>query len=807
MMGFKRFRGISLFAVAMALVLTVMTVGAYASPQFKNKSIDKKEKQHLVLQKVSGLSHGREKVTWNTKKGVPNFLSGHLSDAKLTKQQDVFAVLDELKDLYDIGTVQKELNLVSESTDALQTKMFKLQQVYKGIPVYGNELIVHTDNQGMAQTITGYYDPDVKVKGVHASPKLTEQQALEIAKMELGLSAVKQFDLQSSQLTIFSSKTGSYHLTYLVTLSTLEGSRPTYSDVFVDANDGSIIHKINKVEQAAASGSGTGVLGDTKSPLNTDSYSGGYYLRDLTKPMYSTSGGKIETYTAKNGTTLPGALLTDTDNNWTDKAAVDAHYYAGVVYDYYYNKFGRNSFDGNGATIKSTVHYDNNYNNAFWNGTQMVYGDGDGTTFLPLSGALDVDGHEMTHAVTERTANLAYQDQSGALNESISDVFGNLIENKSDNNWLVGEDIYTPNTAGDALRSMSNPPAYGDPDNMANYVNTTSDNGGVHTNSGIPNKAFYNFVTSAGITRDNAGKVWYRALTQYLTSSSQFLDARNATIQAATDLFGASSNEVTAVSNAWTNVGVGGSTSSTSDAYEPNDSLSAAYGPIASGTVYNGYIGSGTDVDWFKFTTSASGTLSLSLTNLPADYDLYLYNSTGTQIAYSYNGGTTSESISYSASSTGTFYVKVVGYNGANSTTQAYALKATYPNSSSSTAQWYYETVSADTPHPYPNNYDKSHTYTKTGAQKVALHFSKFETESGYDYVYVLDKNGTRTASYSGTKSAFWVVVDGDKISSELVTDYSVTYYGYHIDQAAYYNTSPLVNGATNTFADPIEGK
>jgi len=789
-------------AVVSTVVFAVATQGSFAAQTVggKDKATDKKAKQVAVLSEISKHSKGQEKIEWNTKTGVPNFVVGKVSALKLADSNDAVAILEENKGLFDMESAAEELSLTAQSHDTLGTKMFKFQQTYKGVPIFGNQLILHADKNGDTTSINGYYDPEVKVKGVNVNPKLTVNEAMKIAKADLGLEAVQNFDLADTKLMIFSGDKG-YYLTYLVTLSTLEGDEPVYSQVFVDAHNGFIVNKIDKVEYAAAVGTGKGVLGDTKSPLNTDSYTSGYYLRDLTKYMTSANGGKIETYTANNGQTLPGTLASDTDNNWTDGAAVDAHYYAGVVYDYFYNKLGRNSFDGNGATMKQTVHYGSKYNNAFWNGTQMVYGDGDGTTFIAFSGSLDVVAHEITHAVTERTADLVYSYQSGALNESWSDVFGNLIENKADNNWLVGEDVYTPSTPGDALRSMSNPPAYGDPGHMDQYVNTSSDNGGVHTNSGIPNKAFYNFVTTPGITRDNAAKIWYRALAQYLTTNSQFIDAKNATVQAATDLFGAGSAEANAANAAWLAVGVG--VPNTGDAFEPNDSLAAAYA-IENSTTYNGKISTSNDQDWFKFNALAGGAVNVTLSSLPGDYDLYLYNSAGTQLAKSENGSTTAESIAYTAQAAGTFYVKVVGYNGAMSNT-AYALTASFPTSAP-IGNWYYETKRFETPHPYANNYNNgtAHTYTKAGATKVGLHFSSFDTESGYDFVYIKNKAGQTVATYSGSRAAFWVYVDGDTATSNLVTDNSITKQGYVIDQVAYFSQTPLATDAVTTFNDPI---
>jgi bacillolysin len=343
-------------------------------------------------------------------------------------------------------------------------------------------------------------------------------------------------------------KDGQAVLSYKVNVNYL-ADEPGKWTIFVNANDGSIVEAANTVEHAT----GVGVLGDTKT-INTTLKSGTNYLEDRTKYMYTQKGSTIETYDFKNGSSSQ-YYMTDADNTWnstTQRAAVDAHYYAGKVYDYYYGSLGRNSFDGAGAKIMSGVHYSTRYNNAFWEGTQMVYGDGDGVQFIALSGGYDVVAHELTHAVTENTSGLVYSNQSGALNESWSDAMASVMDS---GDWLIGEDVYTPGTAGDALRSMSNPGAYGQPASMSQYVNTTSDNGGVHTNSGIPNKAFYNFATAIG-SRTIAGKIWYTASRDYLTSNATFSSARAATLSATAALYGTGSSYYTALQTAWSNVGV-----------------------------------------------------------------------------------------------------------------------------------------------------------------------------------------------------------------------------------------------------------
>lgn len=326
----------------------------------------------------------------------------------------------------------------------------------------------------------------------------------------------------------------------------------------------------------AATGSGVGLDGTTKA-LNTARVGTDYLLIDASRAMYvppiGQEHGVISTWDAQGDTVgnAYGILVRvkdpNNDNNFNDniklKAAVDAHYYAGIVYDYYMNTHGRNSWDNKGGTLRNVVHYLNKYNNAFWNGFMMTYGDGDGVTFSSLAGALDVIGHEITHGVIESTAGLLYENQSGALNESYADIFGTFCEfygRGQSGNWLIGEDIYTPSVAGDALRSMQDPHRGADwqPAHMSEYVDLLNDyyndEGGVHINSGIPNKACYLLASDIGIQK--AERIYYRALATYLTNAAQFVDARNSTLQAATDLYGNGSAEYSAVDNAFTSVGI-----------------------------------------------------------------------------------------------------------------------------------------------------------------------------------------------------------------------------------------------------------
>ncbi len=266
-----------------------------------------------------------------------------------------------------------------------------------------------------------------------------------------------------------------------------------------------------------------------------------------------------------------GSLVRKDNQAPTGDASIDAaHDNAAIVVNFYHDVLGRNSIDDHGMRIDSIVHYGVDYNNAYWDGEKMTYGDGDGKLLAPLSKGLDVVGHEMTHGVTQHTSGLEYRGQTGALNESWSDVMGELIEQWHDNptgfgtvdaaraaDWLIGEDVMTPGIAGDALRSMKSPgtayPGDDQPADMAHYVRTFEDNGGVHINSGIPNRAAYNLAVKIG--SEKLAKIWYTAATTYLTPNAKFADAAAATIAAATKLYG-NGPDSQAVADAWKGVGV-----------------------------------------------------------------------------------------------------------------------------------------------------------------------------------------------------------------------------------------------------------
>jgi Zn-dependent metalloprotease len=256
-----------------------------------------------------------------------------------------------------------------------------------------------------------------------------------------------------------------------------------------------------------------------------------------------------------------------------DPATDEAYDGLGATYDFWEQAYRRNSIDDEGMPLRGVVHYGKDYDNAFWDGRRMVFGDGDGHLFLRFTRSLDVIGHELAHGVTEDENGLQYQGQSGALNECCSDVFGSLVkqfkvgQTAAQADWLIGADILGPDVQGIALRSMKAPgTAYDDdvlgkdpqPATMSGYVDTTEDDGGVHINSGIPNHAFYVCATAlGGFAWERAGRVWYEtARDRGLRSTATFADFAQLTVAVAGRLFGAGSAEETAVRRGWDAVGV-----------------------------------------------------------------------------------------------------------------------------------------------------------------------------------------------------------------------------------------------------------
>jgi bacillolysin len=497
---------------------------------------------------------------------TPSVVAGGLTSAgycsKNSPLPDVHRFFREHKELFGIQNPESELRIISSFQDNIAMTHLKLQQYINNIRIVSSEVVVHINNDGSIESVNGNYIPTPLIE---IDPKLSSSDALVYARNYLGVyTSLEEY----SELTFF-RKDITLIPAYEIKLPSKEYPKMV---LYINASDGSLIYKDNGIRyDGPAIGTGVSLNGSVKQ-INTYLSGGKYYLLDASLPMYSPPlsnlNGLILTYDIKNAESGSFELVSDpnNDNNFNDnlslRAAVDAHVYTQQVYKFYKNNYNRNSFDGLGGSLKNIVHYGQSYNNAFWNGEYLVYGDGDDVIFSNFAGALDIICHEITHGVISSTANLNYVSQSGALNESFADVFAVLLDSTD---WLIGEDVFTPGISGDALRSLQNPhngqPAgsnFWQPAHMSEFIflpeTEDSDYGGVHINSGIPNKAFYNVASAIG--RWKAGQIWYRTLTAYLTSNSQFRDMRICALLAAKDLYGLNSTEYNAVISGFDAVGV-----------------------------------------------------------------------------------------------------------------------------------------------------------------------------------------------------------------------------------------------------------
>ena len=501
-------------------------------------------------------------------------------------------------------------------TDQLGFVHQRFAQYYQGIRVEHADYLVHSKG-GSVESINGDFE---KIANLNITPSVSEKVALGQALSKVG---AKKYMWQTGEANAEAYKptgelvivrdarteNGPQVLAWKFNVYAVAPISRAY--VYVDAQTGAVVLTDNIIKHAAATGSFATAYSGTRS-FADGTTTGGYYLRETTR------GLGVETYNAKKGNSYTAATdFVDADNSWTeynnanfDNIAGDAHVGAQATYDYWKNIHARNSFDNAGAKIKSYVHFDDTpgdgvgYENAYWNGSVMTYGDG-ASRFRPLT-ALDVCGHEIGHAVCERTANLTYSNESGAMNEGLSDIWGASIEAyavanlgftssgvKAKSTWLIGEEIDKQQAA---LRSMSDPKSLGQPAYYKGqyWYTGTADNGGVHTNSGVLNHWYYVLAagesgtnegggayTVTGVGLDAAAKITFRMESVYMVASSTYSQARSYSIQAATDLFGAGSAQVTAVTNAWFSVGVGaaagGTTPPPTSAYCTSKGTSQAY--------------------------------------------------------------------------------------------------------------------------------------------------------------------------------------------------------------------------------------
>lgn len=531
-----------------------------------------------------------------------------------------------------------------------------VRQAFEGVPVWEGEAIVHLKQDGELSVITDDLKEGV---AVNTKPNLSAEEAILAAKQFYSQDARTLTEKPTAEMFIYRG-TERDHLAYRVQLARLDGSKHTSAPVmFIDAHTGEKIFEYDNLQ----TGSGNSLYSGTVS-INTSQSGATFYMEDLTRRM-----GTFNMNSTGNENTGGGGTqsrYTDTDDSWTttiQRAGVDAHYGAAKTFDYFQSAHGRNGIDGNfgpGTTtaaangsislVSSRVHFGSSgaYNNAFWFNNRMSYGDGDGFNFTPLV-TIDICGHEMTHGITERTANLTYSGESGALNESMSDVFGAMVELYADggtvsaDTWKIGEDAYTPGTAGDALRYMNDPhlapnsgyTANDDPDHYSERYTGSADSGGVHINSGIGNKVFYlaavggthhlSGVTVTGMGTTDAARVWYRALTSYMTSSTNFSGARTATINAATAIFGGGSPQVMSTTNAWCAAGIGSCASGTPT---PTPTVTPTPPPGTELLVNGGFEGS--VAPWVQ---SGSGAFYVNPGNYPHGGTGYIYQGVNNNVS------------------------------------------------------------------------------------------------------------------------------------------------------------------------------
>lgn len=468
-------------------------------------------------------------------------------------------------------------------TDRDGSTHVRARRTFDGIPVLGGDLVVHRGPgaawQGVSQTLKAPLS-------LETTPTIGSARAralaLAPAKATTSVSRLRQVGEPS---LVVDTIAGQPRLAWEVyTVGRQQDGTPSRLATYVNAKNGAVIRREEHIQ--TADGSGQSLYGGTVAlqlTLSGSTYSlkdatrGGTYTTDMNNATDSVACSSLG-IRCKAGTTFtsPDNLFGNGAVSNRESAAVDAQYGTNVTWDYYKLVHGRNGIFGTGAGSYNRTHYGNGYVNAFWDGTKMTYGDGDGTNFGPLT-SLDVAGHEMSHGVTENTAGLAYSGESGGLNESTSDIFGTMVEfyaaNSNDpGDYLIGEEFDLVNHAG--FRRMDNPIADG---SSPNCYSSNTKNLDVHYSSGVGNHFYYllaegsgaktingiahnsptcNGSSVTGIGRAAAEKIWFRALTVYMTSGTTYSQARTATLSAATDLYGSGSGQHTAVSSAWAAVSV-----------------------------------------------------------------------------------------------------------------------------------------------------------------------------------------------------------------------------------------------------------
>lgn len=606
--------------------------------------------------------------------GFLGFETGSPEELAFAEDRALATLFDEGGAARDAGVEAVEVLRVR--VDDLAMAHTRVRQTVDGVPVWGGEAIVHLGQDGGLFAVTDDFVRDVRVE---TEPYYTADEAIDLAAEVYAGGWDAQTDDPEADLWAIRHD-GVDHLAWRVQLNEMLGTADdALPVVFVDAHTGDAVWAYDNLQSATCSGS-TNFYGTVSFDCHTDGTT--WYTED-TSELFATYTYANTTsslyYVSSTSSTFPAADAVDVN-------ATEAYWGLQQSYTYYLTTFGRSGIDGaNGpgtisshgySFVNARTSYSRNYVNASWSptGKYFTFGDGDGVNAGAMT-ALDIAAHEYTHGVTQYEANLTYSGESGHLNESVSDVFGAMVERyalgASTDNYRMGEDTWTPATAGDALRYMADPAADG-----VSYDYYTSSIGSVdvHYGSGVPNLVFYlmaeggthprgkSTVAVTGIGAADAAAIWYAALSNYMTSSTNFSGARTAMINAATATYGSGSAQVAAVQDAWAAVGVGasssgggggGTTACTTTSYSGSVSKrGSAYAPSSSGTAV----------------TATSQTVSLTGA-AGTDFDLYLEGYSGgrwSTVASSVTRTSSSESIAYSGSAA-TYRVRVYAKSGSGS--------------------------------------------------------------------------------------------------------------------------------------------
>jgi len=533
---------------------------------------------------LPALSIAQVNIKSFTAAGIPAFVTGHFDGAvnaisEAALRASAKSALQGIVIKHFGGAGNEEMAVTKVFKDKGGALHVRFEQELNGLPVAGAGMVLHARADGTIFAVNGEFVPGGDLP-VH--PDLDAMTALGQAK-------ITGTRVSEPELSYVLGAEGHGHLAWKATYEYVNDAGPQRDVVFVDTTTGEIAARHPQFKYARA--------------LETQDCH--QKTRHCTVVSDSSS-----------------------DINSGDSAIDDAHNYAIATYDYYSTNYGRDSIDDSGMTLISRAHYSRNYNNAYWDGTQMTYGDGDGVTFIPLSQDADVVAHELTHGVTERTSGLIYQNESGALNEAWSDIFGAMVDLKEgatgDDIWFIGEDVYTPGIPGDALRNMANPAEFGDRDYWPTRYTGTSDNGGVHTNSGIANLAFQllvdggthpqgkTSVSVTGIGSTAAAEIFYNANVACLTPSSNFAAARYCTADVFGGVSGTDYSEF--VHAAWDAVGV------------PNEPPVPPQPPIAltDGVPLSGQSGNTGELQQYTLDVAADDSVTCTTSCNNGDADLYL---------------------------------------------------------------------------------------------------------------------------------------------------------------------------------------